>query len=326
MAGLRVFISSTCVDLDAYRYQLRSLLDRHGFEPIMSDHSEVLYDPSLHTHASCLRDVEGADMLVLLIGARFGGTAVPQALPLLDLDHAAKISTSTALLQEKNKISITQAEAVKASTLEKPIFTFVDSKVFADHHFYQANKANPALSGMKFPSIAKQETAASIFEFINYMSHRSVNNGITPFSSFGEIEGHLTKQWSMLFQRLLQEKRDRIWELKRSSDLVERFEELKVAVLQMVPQGQARDLARAITRYRSLSDFFYKMDDNELTARAVNSDVSFLELLQDAGVVDVVYDHHPDSPYLGILMTDDGGFIGCATYSDDEINDVDVLP
>lgn len=46
MAALRVFVSSTCVDLGAHREQIRTLLTNMGYEPIMSDFSDVLYDLS----------------------------------------------------------------------------------------------------------------------------------------------------------------------------------------------------------------------------------------------------------------------------------------
>lgn len=321
MAGLKVFISSTCVDLDAYRYQLRSLLERMGYEPVMSDHSEVLYDPSIHTHASCIRDVEAADAIVLLIGSRFGGTVVPQALPLIDFDQVRKLSSHSGLLGEKDKISITQAEALRAVELEIPIFTFVDSKVYAEHHVYQANRGNPNIGTMKFPSISKVGTAQSVFDFISYMHHRSYNNGVIPFSSFAHIEDHLVKQWSLLFQRLIHEKRERSVEAKKSSDIIERIEDLKAAILQTIPEGQVRDTAKAVTRYRGLAEFLFRLRGTGLLDRQLPTDISLTELLTSKGVTDITWDSNEESPFFAILILDDGGFIGCFGYSDDDITD-----
>lgn len=321
MAGLKVFISSTCVDLDAYRYQLRSLLERMGYEPVMSDHSEVLYDPSLHTHASCIRDVEAADAIVLLIGSRFGGTTVPQALPLIDFNQVKKLSTHAGLLVEKDKISITQAEALRAVELEIPIFTFVDGKVYAEHHVYQANKGNPNIGSMKFPSISKVGTAQSVFDFISFMSHRSYNNGVVAFSSFAHIEDHLVKQWSLLFQRLIHEKRERSIDAKKSSDIIERIEDLKAAILQTIPEGQVRDIAKAVTKYRSLADFLFRLRATGLLDAQLPTNLSLTELLTSKGVTDITWDTNPDSPFFGILILNDGGFIGCFGYSDDDITD-----
>ncbi len=56
-----------------------------GYDPIMSEHSDVLFDPRAHTHTSCVRQVSDADMMILLVGSRFGGTAIPDAISEVDL-------------------------------------------------------------------------------------------------------------------------------------------------------------------------------------------------------------------------------------------------
>lgn len=52
MSALRVFISSTCYDLGIARESLRKFIVSLGYEPVMSDYSDVLYDPRIHTHTS----------------------------------------------------------------------------------------------------------------------------------------------------------------------------------------------------------------------------------------------------------------------------------
>jgi hypothetical protein len=73
MAELRVFVSSTCYDLSLLRSQLRTFIKSMGYEPIMSDYEDVLYDPRIHTHTSCIDEVKNCDVLILIIGSRFGG-------------------------------------------------------------------------------------------------------------------------------------------------------------------------------------------------------------------------------------------------------------
>lgn len=73
MANLKVFVSSTCYDLQGIRAQIRSMLVGMLYEPVMSDQSDVIYDPRIHTHTSCLREVENCDVMILIIGSRFGG-------------------------------------------------------------------------------------------------------------------------------------------------------------------------------------------------------------------------------------------------------------
>ena len=80
MAELRVFVSSTCYDLSLLRSQLRTFIKTMGYEPIMSDYEDVLYDPRIHTHTSCVDEVRNCDILILIIGSRFGGKASPDSL------------------------------------------------------------------------------------------------------------------------------------------------------------------------------------------------------------------------------------------------------
>ena len=42
MAGLSVFVSSTCYDLSVIRSQLRIFIQSLGQEPLMSDYSDLL--------------------------------------------------------------------------------------------------------------------------------------------------------------------------------------------------------------------------------------------------------------------------------------------
>ena len=70
MANLKIFVSSTCYDLNIVRGQLRSFINNVGYEPVMSDYNDVLYDPRDHTHESCVKEIQSADMVILIIGSR----------------------------------------------------------------------------------------------------------------------------------------------------------------------------------------------------------------------------------------------------------------
>ena len=47
--------------------------------------NDVLYDPRNHTHESCIKEIQSCDMIIFIIGSRFGGTAVSDALSKIDL-------------------------------------------------------------------------------------------------------------------------------------------------------------------------------------------------------------------------------------------------
>lgn len=287
MAGLRVFVSSTCVDLSAHRDQLRVMLNRMGYEPVMSDYSDVLYDPNLHTHTSCVKDMASADMVVLMIGARFGGTAVPDVLPYIDFDSVDRSVNNKTILTEREKLSITQLELLKAIELEIPVFAFVDRDVYADHHVYQANKASGVADKIKYPSVEKPEVAKYIFEFINLITHRINNNSIISFDSFYDIENHLLKQWSMLFQRILREQRENKSDQRRADFVVDQIEGLKAAVLQSISVPHARETAKAVIRFRRLVDFLVGLNKGPGKVDIAVYRNDFDEMLKQFGIAKI---------------------------------------
>lgn len=189
MPSPKVFISSTCYDLGMAREQLRAFLLRLGYDPILSEYSDVLYDPRTHTHTSCIQDVPNADMVILLIGSRFGGRAVPEALSLIDLENLVNSSFDVTVLSEPEKLSITQLEVLKAIDASVPVFAFVEEKVMHDQLVYQKNK--DLSDKIRFPSIDKPDTAKYIFEFISFLQHRNKGNSVVPFCRTSDIESHL---------------------------------------------------------------------------------------------------------------------------------------
>lgn len=255
MAGLRVFVSSTCYDLSVIRSQLRIFIQGLGHEPLMSDYSDLLYDPRIHTHTSCVDEVASADIVVLIVGSRFGGKTVPDALARIDFDSLKKESKSIESLKKQENLSVTQLEILKAVESGIPVFTFVDSAVWHDHSLYEKNKDKPIISEISFPSIEKAETASFIFEFINFLRHRARGNSVFTFSKLQDIEETLRKQWSALFQKLIQEQRSKAFEAKRIDSLTEQFEDLKTAILTSIGTTNERDVARGVVRFRRLIDF-----------------------------------------------------------------------
>jgi len=110
MASLRIFVSSTCFDLGPIRGQIRTFINSMGYEPIMSDYNDVLYDPRIHTHTSCIEEIATCDLIILIVGARFGGKAIPEAISKVDFDDILEKSKSVDHLKRKENISITQLE------------------------------------------------------------------------------------------------------------------------------------------------------------------------------------------------------------------------
>lgn len=200
----KILISSTCYDLKETRNQLEFFLKTIGHDPVLSENNDVFYNPRLHTHTSCVEFVSKCDMVIFLIGGRFGGTAIPDAYETLNsseihslLDNSFSSAIDQAL--ECKLFSITQLEVLKAIQLGKPVYTFISKDVYSDHNLYEKNKGK--CLDIEFPSISKQGTATYIFEFINVMRKRCVNNAIYTFEVAQDIEKALLKQFAHIFDR-----------------------------------------------------------------------------------------------------------------------------
>lgn len=313
MANLRVFISSTCYDLSVVRGQLRDFIENIGYEPVMSDYNDVVYDPRIHTHTSCIEEVSSCDVVVVIIGSRFGGKVVPQALANVDIESLKTASKSIETLKRQESISITQLEVLKAIEKSIPVFAFVDERVSQNHLDYEKNKGKPFIDSFEFSSIDKPETAKYIFEFINFLRHRAINNSVTNYSKYQDIEDALRKQWSGLFQRLLSEQRNKQVELRRIDALTEQFEDLKAAILSTVGSKNEREVARGVVRFRRLFDFLkgFELPDYTFVLNETHSWNEFLKYLQISEMREVVSDR--ESRMYGqrpvhFLLKEDGTF------------------
>lgn len=324
MAEMRVFISSTCYDLSLLRSQLRLFVKGLGYEPIMSDYEDVLYDPRIHTHTSCVDEVQNCDMLILIIGSRFGGKATAEALNEIDFDALKNESANVDTLKEKEKISVTQLEVLKAIENSMPVYTFIDKRVWHDHALYEKNKETDIIDKIIFPSIEKQETAKYIFNFINFVRLRTKGNNIFTFEKWQDIEETLKKQWSGYFQRLLQEQRFTNNEHKKIDALSEQFEDLKTAILSSIANGDQRKIARGIVQYRRLTDFLFGLKFLPRELCVMNG--TFDELLRRKAIIDVIdarefgrFQNRPIPP-RAFLLKQDGTFYEVRN-SVDSIND-----
>lgn len=282
MAGLKVFVSSTCYDLSILRSSIRNFIVSLGYEPIMSDYADVVYDPRQHTHTSCVEEVSNCDMLIVIIGSRFGGKSVPEALDKVDLSSVDK--TFEDIKEKSIPISITQLEVIEAIKNNIPVYAFIDKKVYYQHELYEKNKNN--VKDIYYTAIEKQETAKYIFEFINFLRHKSSGNSVFEFEKMQDIESILKKQWSGYFQRLLSEQRQRSDEQKQLDLLSEQFKDLKTALLSTIGDDKQREVASGIVNYRRMMEFFLslKVTKAVITTKKVSLDDIFREI----GIVEIV--------------------------------------
>lgn len=181
MAIPRVFISSTCYDLKHIRESLKYFVRTIGYEPVLSNEGDVFYSPDIHTHESCLKEVETCQIFILIIGGRYGGKFI------------------------NNNTSITNNEYKAAIKKNIPIFALVEQSVYSEHFLFSENKNNDIAHLIDYPSVNN----IKIFEFIDEVCQQIRNNAIYSFKDFSDIESYLKKQWAgMMYDFIMNRSND----------------------------------------------------------------------------------------------------------------------
>lgn len=172
----RVFLSSTLYDLLQVRADIGSFVDALGYGLLDSTDPRFFADPQVDTVEACLREVRNSDMLILVIGGRYG----------------SEVAGHTG--------SITNQEWELAHARGIPIFTFVERSVWESlRHWHNAPDGDY--------SAAVDDNR--VFEFIQAVTGRQRNNWVRPFDKAGEIVEILRHQWATMFGRGLREQLDR---------------------------------------------------------------------------------------------------------------------
>lgn len=282
---MRVFLSSTAYDLALLRGHLRGYLESLGHQPVLSDYSDILYDPAQHTHKSCVQELSTCDAVVLVVGSRFGSIARPEFVEELVSSTEVELEKVATLVADRH-ISVTQLEALTAIANRIPIFTFVEAAVLNDLRVYESNLESAALGSIVFPSIPDPEAARYIFRFIRFLQDRSAGNAVFSFERLSDIESALAKQWSGLLQRLLSTERVGQQQTRLLDEISEQIDDLKGAVLSSIQEKSAREIARGVVQYRFLVEFLIEMGVS-LAQIDVPSASPWDALLHDLGVASV---------------------------------------
>lgn len=173
MARPRIFISSTCYDLNDIRSELTDYLEKFNFEVLNSQLSNFGVVPGAHSHTACIEQVYNADFFIVIIGKRRGGTFIGS---------------------EK---SITNEEYSLAVKRGIPVIVCVDKQVDNTLHLYKKNPTSD------FSSIVDDNR---IFHFVEYIKSSSSDNWVFPFDNIIDIKEIIKSQLSyylLLFSQRL---------------------------------------------------------------------------------------------------------------------------
>lgn len=174
MAKPRIFLSSTYYDLKQIRADLERFIREQGYDPILNELGNIPYGKDERLEEYCYKEINGIDILVSVIGGRFGSSS------------------------KKEDKSISQMELNTAIELNKQVYIFIDKNVYQEYQFYLNNKTT---KDVKY----KYADNVKIHEFIEFVESLPNNNTIHSFETSRDITNFLKEQWAGLFQRFLQE-------------------------------------------------------------------------------------------------------------------------
>src|SRR5438046_1133494 len=117
MAEPRVFISSTFYDLRQVRADLDWVIKDMGYVPIRHEGGSIPYGKDDELEQYCYREIERCDIMLAIIGGRFG--------------HPSRVQ------KEGDKdYSISQAELKTALRLRKQLYIFIEKSVYHEYETY----------------------------------------------------------------------------------------------------------------------------------------------------------------------------------------------
>ena len=159
----------------------------------------------------CYREIEGCDIVVAIIGGRFGSSS------------------------SHNPYSVSQQELKTAFDLGRPVYIFVEKAVLAEYRTYEKNKDSKEIAYAAVDDVA-------IYRFLEEVFSLPLNNQVAPFETSADITAYLQEQWSGLFHSLLRETA-RKQEVKLIEDLGAIANTLKQLVTFLTEERRAGDRA-----------------------------------------------------------------------------------
>lgn len=159
-----IFVSSTIADLQYLRDALRDAILDLRYHPVMSEYGEVGYIRPTTAADSCYRTVEQCQMVVLILGKRYGSTGA-------------------------DGLSVTHREYRAASAAEIPTISFVEPHVL--HYKEVYDSAPDATMWNEFP---RMDNPKRTFALLEEIGQAAAFNAIIPFASIGDAKEKLKLQ------------------------------------------------------------------------------------------------------------------------------------
>lgn len=171
IGNTKIFISSTCFDLDQVRENLKILLEDLGHIPVLSEYPTFPINPSLSTIENCKENVrKNCDLFILIIGSEEGS-----------------------INEEFNK-SIVNIEFDEAQHEKIDTFIFIKKFIL---ELLPIWKDNPDAD------FSKKVSSEKVFEFAENLKNQQ---WVFTFEKASEIENILKNQLSIYLKNLIEKK------------------------------------------------------------------------------------------------------------------------
>lgn len=199
MPAPRIFISSTCFDLEEVRVNLRKFIEDFGYEPVMSEFGDIFYEFNNHVQDSCIQSIKNSDVYILIIGDYYGSKyhnsqkEVPESVTLMEFKNAIK--------EAKLKyIFINKFVEYDYSNYRK----YLEKKY---NEFFKKNEIeNPENEKIKIKKEVDaiypfpKDSYKYIFAFLDEINELKIGNAYYKFENSIDIKDNLKKQWAFFMQ------------------------------------------------------------------------------------------------------------------------------
>lgn len=213
MSKPRIFISSTFYDLRQVRSELDKFITNLGYESVRNEEGEIPYGKDEELQKYCYREIENVDILVSIIGSRYGSTAITE--------------------EKEKEYSVSMKELKTAFEKKKYVFIFIAKSVLTEYETYLLNKGTNGV-------VYKYVDNAAIYKFIEEVKSWSHNNNIKEFETADDITGYLKEQFAGLFKQFIID-RERVKEVRVIQDIQDTAKTLRELVDYLKQENDGKD-------------------------------------------------------------------------------------